>query len=168
MNISTGPPSNEARHSTDFQSCPMPGKGAEGQSDEQRLEQIVSWFSKQLNKQPGPADIYSLGSYMYHRGQFRDAYVLLKYYKSLPGHVAKEGDHLLAYAAWKLGCVPGCDEYEKIHYHVQIHRCLSNALQDETFERDWQLLVETSLDGIDKFMEEEIEVKEGTAAKGLK
>ena len=91
MNISTGPPSNETRHSTDFQSCPMPGKGAEGQSDEQRLEQIVSWFSKQLNKQPGPADIYSLGSYMYHRGQFRDAYVLLKYYKSLPGHVAKEG-----------------------------------------------------------------------------
>ena len=74
MNISTGPKGDVSNIAADFDACPMTNEATRGQSEEQRLDQMVSWFSKELNKQPGPAEIYSFGSYMYHSGRFLDAF----------------------------------------------------------------------------------------------
>ena len=55
----------------DFRKCPKPS----GENEETRLQVITSWLSKELNGQPGPADIYELASYFYHQGWYSDSLV---------------------------------------------------------------------------------------------
>jgi hypothetical protein len=132
----------------DFRKCPKPS----GENEETRLQVITSWLSKELNGQPGPADIYELASYFYHRGWYSDSLVMLNLYKTMPGHVAKEADHLIGYAAWKLN---------KNHL---IQPALSNSLKDKQFEDDWQLLVENGVSMCfkDPKIEEDVKCKKST------
>ena len=77
---------------------------------------------------------------------------MLNLYKTMPGHVAKEADHLIGYAAWKLN---------KKHL---IQPALSNSLKDKQFEDDWQLLVENGISMCfkDRKIEEDVKDKKPT------
>lgn len=97
-------------------------------------DEVVSWFSKKLNRQPDPNDVYTVAKECYQNGEYAKAVQALELYAKMPG-CQLEGIHLLAYSYYMVG------ETKKAVEQFRI--CVHGA---EEFESDWQLLVELTIE----------------------
>ena len=98
-------------------------------------DEVVGWFSKKLNRQPEPNDVYAVAKECYQSGEYAKAVQALELYSKMPG-CQLEGIHLLGYSYYMVGEVKKAVEQFRI--------CVHGA---EEFQSDWQLLVELTIDG---------------------
>ena len=97
-------------------------------------DEVVRWFSKKLNRQPEPNDVYTVAKECYQSGEYAKAVQALELYAKMPG-CQLEGIHLLGYSYYMVG------EAKKAVEQFQI--CVHGA---EEYESDWQLLVELTIE----------------------